>query len=204
MGHWETRFWSTTSWQTWSTSSAPCRRKPGARSARCSGCTATKAANGWRATWEGRRGGQRLFHHRIAAARRLARRRLVARSGHLPGGGKRNNLQMRIFDEKWWPSQGVGGRVPKRYAAKRLAATAVAIEGPKSWSADGYGGPRHVTAVAGRRHRRWPHRGRQPGQPGPLHQRRQAFLASSARPVEGHEFQLRAGAAAGPGGPVQR
>src|SRR5208337_1985347 len=48
---------------------------------------------------------------------------------------KRNGLQMWIFDEKWWPSQGVGGKVPARYAAKRLATTAVVIEGPKSWSA---------------------------------------------------------------------
>ncbi len=63
---------------------------------------------------------------------------------------KRHGLQMWIFDEKWWPSQGVGGKVPGRYAAKRLAATAIVIEGPKSWSADGYGGPCHVAAVAGR------------------------------------------------------
>ena len=25
---------------------------------------------------------------------------------------KRHGLQMWIFDEKWWPSQGVGGKVP--------------------------------------------------------------------------------------------
>ncbi|MGA2035344.1 MAG: glycosyl hydrolase [Thermoguttaceae bacterium] len=63
---------------------------------------------------------------------------------------KRHGLQMWIFDEKWWPSQSVGGKVPARYAAKRLAAAAVTIEGPKPWAADGYAGPRHVAAVAGR------------------------------------------------------
>ncbi len=63
---------------------------------------------------------------------------------------KRNGLQMWIFDEKWWPSQGVGGKVPDRYSAKRLAAAAVVVEGPKSWSGDGYADPHHVAAVAGR------------------------------------------------------
>ena len=57
---------------------------------------------------------------------------------------------MWIFDEKWWPSQGVGGKVPPRYAAKRLAATAVEVEGPKAFEAEGYAGPRYIAAVAGR------------------------------------------------------
>ena len=57
---------------------------------------------------------------------------------------------MWIFDEKWWPSQGIGGKVPPRYAAKRLAATAVEVEGPRTWDAEGYGGPRYIAAVAGR------------------------------------------------------
>ena len=65
---------------------------------------------------------------------------------------KQHGLQMWIFDEKWWPSQAVGGKVPARYAAKRLAATAVEVEGPKSWVAEGYAGPRYVAAVAGRLH----------------------------------------------------
>ena len=41
---------------------------------------------------------------------------------------KKNNLQMWIFDEKWWPSQAVAGRVPPRYAAKRLAAAALDVD----------------------------------------------------------------------------
>jgi len=62
---------------------------------------------------------------------------------------RRNGLQMWIFDEKWWPSQGVGGKVPRQYAAKRLATTAVEVDGPKSWTADGNAGPRYVASLAG-------------------------------------------------------
>ncbi|HOD50765.1 MAG TPA: glycosyl hydrolase [Candidatus Hydrogenedentes bacterium] len=35
---------------------------------------------------------------------------------------KRHNLDMWIFDEKWWPSGEAGGRVPAEYASKRLQA----------------------------------------------------------------------------------
>ena len=31
-------------------------------------------------------------------------------------------MTMWIFDEKWWPSGSVGGKVPEKYAAKRLVA----------------------------------------------------------------------------------
>ena len=31
---------------------------------------------------------------------------------------KKNNLSMWIFDEKWWPSQEVGGMVPPKYGSK--------------------------------------------------------------------------------------
>ncbi len=57
---------------------------------------------------------------------------------------------MWIFDEKWWPSQGVAGKVPPRYAAKRLAAAAVTVEGPCAWTGEGYAGERYIAAVAGR------------------------------------------------------
>ena len=63
---------------------------------------------------------------------------------------KKNNLQMWIFDEKFWPSQAIAGKVPPRYAAKRLAAVAVDVAGPREFAADGYGGERYVAAVAGR------------------------------------------------------
>lgn len=63
---------------------------------------------------------------------------------------KKHDLQMWIFDEKWWPSQGVGGKVPPRWTAKRLNATAVEVEGPREFTADGYAGERYVAALAGR------------------------------------------------------
>jgi hypothetical protein len=63
---------------------------------------------------------------------------------------KKHNLKMWIFDEKWWPSQGIGGKVPARYAAKRLEAASTEVEGPRTFEAEGYAGPRYVAAVAGR------------------------------------------------------
>ncbi|MEN6449426.1 MAG: glycosyl hydrolase [Thermoguttaceae bacterium] len=63
---------------------------------------------------------------------------------------KKHNLEMWIFDERWWPSQEIGGRVPAQYAVKRLDATAVDVEGPKEFQANGYSGERYVAAVAGR------------------------------------------------------
>lgn len=63
---------------------------------------------------------------------------------------KKHNLEMWIFDEKWWPSQMIGGKVPPRYATKVLVAEGVDVEGPKAFEAEGYGGPRHVAALAGK------------------------------------------------------
>jgi hypothetical protein len=63
---------------------------------------------------------------------------------------KKHNLQMWIFDEQWWPSQGVAGKVPPRYSAKRLAATAADVEGPREFAAGGYNGDRYVAVIAGR------------------------------------------------------
>ncbi len=63
---------------------------------------------------------------------------------------KKNDLQMWIFDEKWWPSQVVAGKVPSRYAAKRLEAAAVDVDGPRDIESEGYGGDRYIGAVAGR------------------------------------------------------
>ncbi len=63
---------------------------------------------------------------------------------------KQHNLQLWIFDEKWWPSQAVAGKVPPRYAAKRLEAATVEVEGPKLFEADGHGGDGYIATVAGR------------------------------------------------------
>ena len=63
---------------------------------------------------------------------------------------REHNLKMWIFDEKWWPSQSVGGKVPARYAAKRLDASAVEVQGPRTWEAEGHGGNRDIATVVGR------------------------------------------------------
>ena len=63
---------------------------------------------------------------------------------------KKNNLKMWIFDERWYPSQGVDWKVPPRYAAKKLEATAIDISGQKMIEYDGYSGDRYVATVAGR------------------------------------------------------
>ncbi|MBN8460739.1 MAG: hypothetical protein J0M04_23150 [Verrucomicrobia bacterium] len=63
---------------------------------------------------------------------------------------KKHGLKLWIFDEKWWPSQGVGGRVPPRYAAKRLVASAVKADGSGGFEQDGFSGECYIGAVAGR------------------------------------------------------
>lgn len=63
---------------------------------------------------------------------------------------KKHDLKMWIFDEKWWPSQGVGGNVPPRYAAKKLKAEALDVEGACEFSAEGCGGERYIATIAGR------------------------------------------------------
>jgi hypothetical protein len=63
---------------------------------------------------------------------------------------KSNNLKMWIFDERWWPSQGVAGRVPERYASKKLEMNATDVEGPAEFTATGHGGERYIATVAGR------------------------------------------------------
>ncbi len=63
---------------------------------------------------------------------------------------RRHNLEMWIFDEKWWPSQTVANQVPPQYAAKKLAGTFVEVTGPQRFEAAGYRGERYLAAVAGR------------------------------------------------------
>jgi hypothetical protein len=63
---------------------------------------------------------------------------------------KKHDLRMWILDEKWWPSQMIGGKVPPQHATKVLVAEGEDVEGPKAFEADGYGGPRHVAVLAGK------------------------------------------------------
>ncbi|MBK8978765.1 MAG: hypothetical protein IPM29_22935 [Planctomycetes bacterium] len=63
---------------------------------------------------------------------------------------KRQGLEMWIFDERWWPSQAVGGTVPPSRAAKRLTATAVDVDGGVELVAADHAGERHIASLAGR------------------------------------------------------
>jgi hypothetical protein len=63
---------------------------------------------------------------------------------------RKNNLTMIIYDDWWWPSQMMGGRVPPQYGSKRLEASAVTVEGPKTLREAGYGPSNLVAVVAGR------------------------------------------------------
>ncbi len=44
---------------------------------------------------------------------------------------KKNNLKMWIFDERWWPSGEVGGKVPQKYASKYMQTKLIDVTGPK-------------------------------------------------------------------------
>jgi hypothetical protein len=63
---------------------------------------------------------------------------------------KRLDLKMWIFDEKWWPSQMIGGKVPPEYGSKTLVAAATPVEGRKTFTEAGYGGREFIGAVAGK------------------------------------------------------
>jgi len=63
---------------------------------------------------------------------------------------RKHNLQMWIFDEKWWPSGEVGGTVPAQYGSKRLSAEARDVEGPAAFTLDDCGGPNIVAVLAGK------------------------------------------------------
>lgn len=63
---------------------------------------------------------------------------------------RKHGLKLWIFDEKWWPSQSVAGKVPARYAAKQLVGTATDVDGPRTVEAGGYSGAAYIATVAGR------------------------------------------------------
>jgi len=63
---------------------------------------------------------------------------------------RKNDLKMIIFDDWWWPSQMMGGRVPPEYGSKRLEAEAVAVDGPQDFKGSGYEKSNLVAVIAGR------------------------------------------------------
>jgi hypothetical protein len=63
---------------------------------------------------------------------------------------KKNDLQMWIFDEKWWPSGEVGGKVPQEFSSKTMVATEQETAGPGKYEADGLGGWYFIALIAGK------------------------------------------------------
>ena len=63
---------------------------------------------------------------------------------------KRHDLKMWIFDEDWWPSQTVGGKVPEQYAAKRLVGKAVKVEQGAAYEGSPAQETNYIALVAGR------------------------------------------------------
>jgi len=63
---------------------------------------------------------------------------------------KKLKMKMWIFDERWWPSQMVGGKVPLEFGSKFLQLAVTTVEGPKTVNLDGLGGKHFVAALAGR------------------------------------------------------
>ena len=62
---------------------------------------------------------------------------------------KKLDLKMWIFDERWWPSGEVDGRVPQEFGSKLLQATAEELEGPREYQRTDLP-PRQIAVIAGR------------------------------------------------------
>lgn len=63
---------------------------------------------------------------------------------------KKRDLKLWIYDDHWWPSQMMGGRVPAAYGSKVLQATATTVTGPGRHIADGCAGEKFVAVLAGK------------------------------------------------------
>lgn len=63
---------------------------------------------------------------------------------------RKNRMKMWIFDEKWWPSGEVAGRVPERYAAKVLVGEATEVVGPRHVELHYAADQNRIAIIAGR------------------------------------------------------
>ena len=63
---------------------------------------------------------------------------------------RKDNLTMFIYDDWWWPSQMMGGRVPAEYGSKVMESSSVRIQGPAKAIEEGYGDANLIAVVAGR------------------------------------------------------
>ena len=62
---------------------------------------------------------------------------------------KKHGLTMWIFDEKWWPSGMVGGKVPEQFSSKVMNSSEVVVDGLSTYTGSGYG-TRLIAVIAGR------------------------------------------------------
>lgn len=63
---------------------------------------------------------------------------------------KRLDMQMWLFDEDWWPSQTVAGKVPQAYAAKKLVGQAVQVQPGGTYEGNPAQATNFIALVAGR------------------------------------------------------
>jgi hypothetical protein len=63
---------------------------------------------------------------------------------------KSKGIKCWIFDEKWWPSFMVDGKVPMEHYPKKLECTAMDLIGPKKYKSSGYSGTRQIKTIAGK------------------------------------------------------
>ena len=63
---------------------------------------------------------------------------------------RKNGLSMIIYDDWWWPSQMMGGRVPPEYGSKLLEAASISVQGPAKVSEKTYGDAKLIAVVAGK------------------------------------------------------
>jgi hypothetical protein len=62
---------------------------------------------------------------------------------------RKNDLTLFIYDDWWWPSQMMGGRVPPQYGSKRIVASDFRVEGPKAISETSGDDTNMIAVVAG-------------------------------------------------------
>ncbi|MBI5095969.1 MAG: hypothetical protein HZB26_26480 [Candidatus Hydrogenedentes bacterium] len=63
---------------------------------------------------------------------------------------KKHDLDVWIFDEKWWPSGEVGGKVPPEYRNKKLVAQKREVLTPGAVEEPGCAGPNFIAVLAGK------------------------------------------------------
>jgi len=64
---------------------------------------------------------------------------------------RKNNLTTIIYDDYWWPSQMMGGRVPPQYGSKIITATTTEAPSGQKVAVEGCDDPQLIAVIAGRK-----------------------------------------------------